>query len=231
MDEFDACGQTISFLGMGAHHQNGNAEHAIQMITSWAWTMMLHAFLMWPKCTNLHLWTFAMQHAVYLWSHLPAHHGPCLSPIELFTQTHFSSYSFLACLHVWGGPVYVLDPKLQDGKKITKWDPCACCGQVLGISSKHSTPIGLILNLRTGYISTQYHVVFDDLFTSVPNSNHGGLFNANCFDADKWSKLVQAGLEHSVDPDDPDPPPLSDEGPSSPPRFQVFGGGGGGGGG
>ena len=105
--DFTACGQTISFSGVGEHHQNGTTKHAIKTITSWACTMMLHSVLMWPECSNLHLWPFAMQHTIYLWTHLPAQSSPHLSSIELFTQTHFSSYSFLAHLHVLGSLVFM----------------------------------------------------------------------------------------------------------------------------
>jgi hypothetical protein len=34
--------QKVSYLGVGAHHQNGVAERAIRTVTSWARTMMLH---------------------------------------------------------------------------------------------------------------------------------------------------------------------------------------------
>ena len=38
---------------------------------------------------------------------------------------------------MWGCPVFVLDPKLQDGKKITKWNRWSRLGQFLGFSNKH----------------------------------------------------------------------------------------------
>jgi hypothetical protein len=68
-------GQTITLSGAGAHHQNGAAERAIKMITSWARKMMLHAILHWPEQTTLDLWPFAMDRAVYCWNHLPSKNG------------------------------------------------------------------------------------------------------------------------------------------------------------
>jgi hypothetical protein len=65
-------GQTSSFSGVGAHHQNGAAEGAIKTITSGVRTIMLHAILHWPEQTTLDLWPFAMDHAVYCWNHLPS---------------------------------------------------------------------------------------------------------------------------------------------------------------
>ena len=46
--EIDRLGQTISYSGVGAHHQAGVAERAIQTITQWARAMMMHQLLHWP---------------------------------------------------------------------------------------------------------------------------------------------------------------------------------------
>jgi hypothetical protein len=105
--------------------------------------------------------------------------------------------------------VYVLDPKLQDGKKIPKWEPRSRRGKFLGVSPSLSSTIGLILNLRTGYVSPQYHVVYDDEFTTVPNSESGGLLNGTRpFNADEWHRLVEAGIERVIANDDDVLPPL-----------------------
>jgi hypothetical protein len=39
----------------------------------------------------------------------------------------------------------------------------------LGLSQEHSSEVPQVLNLSTGRITTQYHVVFDDLFKTVPS--------------------------------------------------------------
>ena len=39
----------------------------------------------------------------------------------------------------------------------------------VGFSSVHSSDVPLILNLRTGHLSPQFHVVFDDDFSTVPS--------------------------------------------------------------
>ncbi len=185
--------QTITYSGTGAHFQNGVAERAIQTVTYWARTMMLHAVIHWPDRANLELWPFALEHAVYLWNNLPKKTSR-LAPLEIFGSTQFSSYNHLRRTRVWGCPVYVLDATLQDGKKLPKWSPRSRRGQYLGVSSQHSSTIGRILNLATGYVSPQYHVVYDDKFSSVPNAEGGGLFpdvepfNAVCWS--HWSKAV-----------------------------------------
>ena len=37
----------------------------------------------------------------------------------------------------------------------------------MGFKKMHSTQVGLVLNLLTGSISPHYHVVFDDMFSTV----------------------------------------------------------------
>ena len=39
----------------------------------------------------------------------------------------------------------------------------------MGYSTVHSSDVPLVLNLHTGHISPQYHVVFDDSFSTVPS--------------------------------------------------------------
>mgnify|MGYP000400032102 CR=1 FL=1 len=84
--------------------------------------MMLHQDLQWPSEARLDLWPFALDHAVYLWNHMPQRESR-LAPIEIFGSTRFADYRHLQHAHVWGCPTYVLDPMLQDGKKIPKWQP------------------------------------------------------------------------------------------------------------
>ena len=145
-------GQAIKFSGVGAHHQNGVAERTIKTISSWARTMLLHATIHWPEQNHLNLWPYAFEHAVFLWNNLPGRTSG-VAPLELFTGVSLSSFDYLQRGHVWGCPAYVLDPKLQDGKKLPKWQARARRGQYLGVSPDHSSTIGRILNLRSGFIS------------------------------------------------------------------------------
>ena len=209
--DLEAQNQSITFSGTGAHHQNGVAERAIGTITRWARTMLLHSILHWPDQVDLALWPFAVDYAVYLWNNLPQKDS-LYAPIELFSGSKFPSYDHLHRAHVWGCPVYVLDPKLQDGHKLPKWTPRARRGQFLGVSPSHSSTVGRILNLTTGNVSPQYHCVYDDLYTTVPNADSGGIVDVTTFDATKWSELVAAGSEKLLHDDDDDvPPELADE--------------------
>jgi hypothetical protein len=110
----------ITFSGVGAHHANGVSERAIKSITTWARALMMHLLLHWPEQYNTNRWPFAIDHAVYIWNNLPRSCNG-LSPLELFTSLKLPNYDPILQARVWGCPVYVLDPKLQDDKKLPKW--------------------------------------------------------------------------------------------------------------
>ena len=70
--------------------------------------------------------------------------------------------------HVWVFTSYALEPNLQKpGVKIPKWYPRIRKGVNMGLRNMYSTNVGLFLNLLTGSISPQYHVVFDEMFSTV----------------------------------------------------------------
>jgi hypothetical protein len=68
---------------------------------------------------------------------------------------------------VFGCPVYVLHPSLQDAKRLPKWQRKSWRGVFLGFSPQHSTNVALVLNPETGSISAHYHVVFDEKFSTA----------------------------------------------------------------
>ncbi len=99
----------------------------------------------------------------------------------------------MTCSHVFGCPVYVLDAALQDGKKIPKWNPRARLGRFLGFSELHSLQVPLVLNVSTGRISPQFHVIFDDKFETVHS-----LPSDEPLDK-QWAKIIQLGRECFLD--------------------------------
>jgi hypothetical protein len=186
-------GQTIDYSGVGAHHQNGVAERSIRTVTTWARAMMLHSIIHWPAEARPDLWPMALDQAIYLWNNMPQR-GTRMAPTELFTATKFLNYNHLQRAHVWGCPVYVLDPMLQDGKKLPKWRPRARRGFYVGVSQRHSTNIGRVLNLQTGHISDQFHCVYDDHFATV-SCPGGNPFEAASFDVTSWNRILESGYE------------------------------------
>lgn len=118
----EAKGQAIDCSGSGAHRQGGAAERAAQAVAGWARAALLHAATHWPDQADLELWPLALECAVCLWSSALSK-GSLLAPAELLASAKLGSRKRLHRARVFGCPVRVLDPKLQDGKKLPKWSP------------------------------------------------------------------------------------------------------------
>ena len=87
--------------------------------------------------------------------------------MENFAGT--TRYITLKNYHTWGCPVYVLGTIFQgDISGLTKWEPRSHAGIYIGHSTFHAGSVALVLNPATGHVSPQFHVVFDDEFSTVP---------------------------------------------------------------
>ena len=155
-------------------------------------TLLLHLRLHWPDEFHPNLWPFALDYAVYIYNHMPTKGKAGMpSPQEVFCGTKIGRRP-LRRLKVFGCPTYVLDPRLQDGKKIPKWEPRSRKGQFLGFSKLHASTVSLIRNIRTGYISPQFHVVFDEQFTTVVSEAEIDL-------SESWTDLFLNSREHYLE--------------------------------
>jgi len=178
--------QHRTLTGVGAQHQNYMERH-IQVIFNWARASLLHFVLHWPQQAQETLWPFAIDYAVYIWNNLPAR-GSRLAPFEIFSGNRYTNYHHLQRAHVFGCPVFVLDARLHDsGKKIPKWSMRSRRGIYLGVSPHHNSTVHLVLNPSTGAITPQYHLVFDDTFSTV--------FSNGQFDEANWLFLLNHGYE------------------------------------
>ena len=184
--------QTISFCGVGAHHQNGVSENTIKQLTLTARTLLLHAQRYWPEYISSMLWTFALLAAADRMNNLH---------IDMNGETpemKFSAASGVTTrptnFHTFGCPVYVLDARLQDagGPGVPKWEPRARLGIYVGHSPYHAGSVALVLNPKTGLVSPQFHVVFDDDFSTVPHLRSGTV-------PENWSELVRHSRQKSYD--------------------------------
>ena len=65
--------QMQSFSGVGAQHQNAEAEHAIQTVMYMARSCMTHTVLDWGEdgSDDISQWSFAVDHASWLYIHIP----------------------------------------------------------------------------------------------------------------------------------------------------------------
>jgi hypothetical protein len=158
--------QRLHFCGTNAHHQNGVAERVIQTVSNLARAMILHASIHFKDGVDASLWLMAVQYVVHVYNN--THGDNAICPADIFIVGTVPRHC-LRDIHFWGSPVYVLDPKLQQGKKLPRWQPRSRRGMFLGLIQEHSSEVPQVLNFSTGWITTQYHVVFDDLFTTVPS--------------------------------------------------------------
>jgi hypothetical protein len=182
--------QTVRYSGAGSHHQNGVAERAIKTIMAIARTMLLHSAIHWPDVADPTLWPMAVLHACYIWNRIPNEQSG-LSPLDMWSRTRQPLTNLLK-LHVWGSPVYVLDKKLADGKKIGRWVPRSHRCVYLGHSPRHSADVPLVLNLSTGSITPQWNVCHDDYFATVTSS----LEELPDFNDAAWARMFGTSTYH-----------------------------------
>ena len=107
--------------------------------------------------------------------------GPCIWPM-LLTYTIIIHKYPVVCLqkkvwtrykpshsdiqndHPWGCPAYVLEPRLQDKKKLPEWMLISRRDQYSGDYPLHENTVVLARNLYTENISPEFNLVFDDYF-------------------------------------------------------------------
>ncbi len=91
-------------------------------------------------------------------------------------------------------PVYMLDSQAQSagGPGPPKWEPCSCIGVYLGHSPFHAGSVALIFNPRTGWVSPQYHVIFNDTFSTIPYMDAGTV-------PPHWEDLLKHSSEKATD--------------------------------
>ena len=185
--------QTITFCAVGAHHQNGIAERRIKELTLISRTLLLHAKRHWPDYITTMMWPFALKEAAYRLNRLSLRSDgrSCEATFFNIDEDLFDATT----LHVFGSPCFVLDSRLQSGiAGPPKWEPRSRLGIYVGHSPSHAGTVALVLNPRTGHVSPQYHVVFDDLFTTVAYMKKSEV-------PPNWTELVAKSSERVTNED------------------------------
>jgi hypothetical protein len=131
-----------------------------------ACTLLLHAKHMLPEYISTIMWPFELKCAEDRLNNL-VHCADGQRPYQTIAGLDLTKIQMLD-FYTFGCPCYILDHRLQLGTgMIPKWEPRARMGIYAGRSSAHASNVALILNPRTGHVSPQFHVVFDDDFTMV----------------------------------------------------------------
>ena len=159
-------GQSYSFAGVDAHHQNGRAEARIRRLQEMARTMINHAKRRWPQEVAQPLWPYALRMACdSINATTSLRDKSKRTPDEIFFSTPVSSnpknWRHPFC------PVYVLHKSLASGRHLSKWSDRARVGLYLGPSPQHARNVSLVLDIRTGLVSPQFHIKFDTNFDTI----------------------------------------------------------------
>lgn len=194
IDSVNDSDQKITFCGVGAHHQNGIVENKNKILTQGARTLLLHGMRMWPQMVDEMFWPFAMKAVAERLNTLQIDtlgrtpesilHGIDVEDLPV------KSFHTLFC------PVYVLDARLQSagGAGPPKWEPRSRIGVYLGHSPFHAGSVALVWNPTTGRVSPQFHVVFDDDFSTVTYMEAGTI-------PPNWEELVKYSSERATPED------------------------------
>ena len=155
---------------------------------------MLNGKHMWPNMIDEMFWLFAIKAVserlnslqVDITGQTPE---SILNGVEI-EDIPVKSYHTLFC------PTYVLDARLQSsgGADPPKWEPRSRIVVYLVHSPFHSGNLALVCNPTTGRVSPQYHVVFDDEFTTVPYMEAGTL-------PPNWKELIEHSSEMAITED------------------------------
>ena len=158
--------QQLTFAGVNAHHQNGVAERRIRELQELARTMMIHASRRWKNTLSTTLWPYALRIANNVYNNTPLQsHKDQITPIQAasgatveINKKHYKPF---------GCPVYVLNRQLQLGNPHGKWNERSKMGIYLGQSPVHNKNVALVMDVDTGLVSPQFHVMFDNEFRTV----------------------------------------------------------------
>ena len=158
----------------------------------------MHANTKWPSKVTFDLWPFAVRQAITIYNNTPRKDLNWCTPEEVFAgmtnPEDRTKYSFIKELRTFGCPCYVLNTKSTSTKRLNKWTRKSNKCMYLGKSRSHASNIALVLNIMTNHISPQYHIVFDEQFTTVnQNTNETKLSNNwdYLFENERWESNTQ----------------------------------------
>ena len=159
----------------------------IKYVTLISRTMLLHAIRYWPEFITIMLWPFATNGGQDRMNNLHVDLN-LETPDMKFSNTKAVNVQLKHC-HTFGCPVYILYLILKTNPKgVPKWEPRSSMGKYFGHLPAHAGSVELVLNPKTGLLSQQYHMVYDDQFSTVHHMRDLKVLP-------NWAQLVQNSSE------------------------------------
>ena len=159
-------GQSLTFAGVNAHHENGICEQRIQLLQDLTCTQLIHANCHWDQAITANLWPYAMRMANDILNNTPSFQDDKQqTPQQIFSSTDVNINP--KHWQPFGCPTAVLATPLATSGIFHKWKPRSRVGIYLGHSPQHSQNVALILDIQTGLVSPQFHVKHDPSFHAV----------------------------------------------------------------
>jgi hypothetical protein len=190
--DIDNKGQEITFCGFGAHQQNRFIENRNKQLTLGAHTLLLHGMGHWPQMIDTMYWPFGIKAMAECLNSLHVNSDGCtpesiMYGVDLETLP-VTNFHYLFC------PIYVLDHRLQSagGPGPPKWEPRSQIGVYLGHLPFHPGSVALAFIPKTSQVLPQYHVVFDNHFSTVPYMECGEV-------PPNWEDLLKLCTESATD--------------------------------
>ena len=202
-DDCTAKRQGFTYSGVNAHHQSGRVERRIRSLQDQGRSMLIHANHRWSTAITAHLWPYAIRAANDSLNATPAaRFKHDLSPLQVFSGTavdvNHRHWNPIFC------PAYVLTGPLQTTGIQDKWRERSTPGIYLGRSPLHARSVALVLNLKTGRVSPQFHVALDPTFSTVSGRDGTqppvSLWQMQC-GFRKGNKHLASEETHSVEPE------------------------------
>ena len=129
--------------------------------------MLLHAKRFWPKAVAHMLQPFTVAYIIYLESTLAIEVDKRTLLQKLTATNHEIT---LRDQHTQRCLVYILESKVQiSSKGLPKQESRARIGVYLSRSPVYAGNVVMVLNLSSGHVSLQYHIVFDNDFSLIPS--------------------------------------------------------------
>ena len=162
--------------------------------------MLFNAMVKWLNVVHLGHWSFAVHCAVETLNNTPKPRG--FTSKEAFAVTkgdrNFKHY------HAFGCPAYVLDPALQAGHKTPNWQPMSKPCVFIGKSRQHVASVSMTLNPATNFISSNFHIVYDDDYQTMSSNantlppNWRDVFDIeHCADDEEFTMSLKATMPNN----------------------------------